>query len=84
MQTHRTWDQLAKQRYQEENQESQPKPDLIPGGVPIAKWATGQVGKKVINPYTGKLVDVEGIPANTKVRDPNDPDPTHIFRVPVQ
>jgi hypothetical protein len=73
---------MAKQQYEKENQVAPPRIDPNPAGVPTAKWAPGQVGKKVINPYTGRLVDVEGIPANTKVRDPNDADPTHIFRVP--
>jgi hypothetical protein len=82
MQTERPWDALAKQQYEKENQVTPPRIDPNPVGVPTAKWAPGQVGKKVINPYTGRLVDVEGIPASTKVRDPNDPDPTHIFRVP--
>jgi len=82
MQTRRAWDEMAKLRYQEENQAKPPGADPKPGGVPTAKWAPGQKGKKVINPFTGKLVDVEGIPAKTKVRDPNDKDPSHIFRVP--
>jgi hypothetical protein len=81
MQTHRPWDEMAKLRYEEENQ-VRPDPVLNPDRVPTAKWALGQKGKKVINPFTGKIVDVEGIPANTKVRDPNDKNPTHIFRVP--
>ena len=92
MQTNRAWDGVARQRYTEGNQVQPPRPDGNPGGnqggiqggVPVAKWAPDQVGKKVVNPFTGKLVDVEGIPANTKVRDPNDPDPTHVFRVPAR
>lgn len=82
MQPNRAWDELAKQQYFQQNQAQPPRRDFNQGGVPTAKWAPGQVGRKVINPYTGKLVDVEGIPANTKVRDPNDSDPSHIFRVP--
>lgn len=85
MYTDRGWDALAKQRYQDENKPKPPGPpeqEQAVGGVPKAKWAPGQKGKKVINPFTGNLVDVEGIPANIKVRDPNDKDPSHIFRVP--
>lgn len=81
MQPHRAWDEMAKLRYKDENQVNRLRPDSL-DGVPTAKWASGQKGKKVINPFTGKLVDVEGIPAKTKVRDPNDNDPSHIFRVP--
>lgn len=88
MQPNGAWDVMAKKKYAEENPGILPNPDPklnpvpIPGDVPVAKWAEGQVGKKVLNPYTGKLVDVQGIPANTKVRDPNDTDPKHVFRVP--
>ena len=85
MQTHRDWDALAKQRYEEETQANRvdaDKPNVAPQGPPTAKWAVGKKGKRVINPFTGKEVDVEGIPARTKVRDPNDKDPSHVFRVP--
>ncbi|MGJ8658016.1 MAG: hypothetical protein ACSHX6_16330 [Akkermansiaceae bacterium] len=82
METERDWDTMAEERYEEENKPQPAEPDPVNVGPPTAKWAPGHVGKKVINPFTGKQVDVEGIPANTKVRDPNDKDPTHIFRVP--
>lgn len=36
----------------------------------------------VMNPFTNNMVDVRGVPAGTKVRDPSDPNPDHIFRVP--
>jgi hypothetical protein len=36
----------------------------------------------VISPFTNKMVDLRGIPAGTKVRDPSDPNPEHVFRVP--
>lgn len=41
-------------------------------------------GKKnfVFNPYTENLVDVRGIPSGTLVRDPEDSDPKHVFRIP--
>ena len=85
MHTHRAWDALAKQRYEEETQSNRvdaDKPNVAPQGPPTAKWAVGKKGKRVINPFTGKEVDVEGIPARTKVKDPNDKDPSHVFRVP--
>ena len=34
------------------------------------------------NPYTFKIVDLQGIPSGTKVRDPMDPNPDHVFRAP--
>ncbi len=36
----------------------------------------------VYNPWTNRSVDVRGIPSGTLIRDPNDGDPTHKFRVP--
>jgi len=60
----------------------QDRPPVIVGGIPTAKWILNQEGKKVTNPFTGGSVDVEGIPAGTKVRDPNDKNEAHIFRVP--
>jgi hypothetical protein len=36
----------------------------------------------VFNPFTNNAVDVRAIPAGTLVRDPNDPDAEHKFRVP--
>ena len=36
----------------------------------------------VFNPFTNDPVDVRAIPPGTLVRDPNDPDPEHKFRVP--
>ncbi len=84
MQPKKAWDAMARQRYLDERRGNPTEPEIKPGDVPIAKWAEGQVGKKVKNPFTGNLVDVEGIPANTKVRDPNDTDPTHVFRVPAR
>ncbi|MFT5905089.1 MAG: hypothetical protein ACI9E1_000679 [Cryomorphaceae bacterium] len=51
------------------------------GGVAIAKIVPGKPGF-VFNPFTNGMVDLRGIPAGTKVRDPSDPNPDHIFRVP--
>ena len=36
----------------------------------------------VFNPFTNDPVDVRAIQSGTHVRDPNDPDPDHKFRVP--
>lgn len=36
----------------------------------------------VFNPFTNSMVDVRGIPPGTLVRDPNDENPDHFFRVP--
>ena len=36
----------------------------------------------VFNPWTNKAVDVRGIPGGSVVRDPNDGNPDHKFRVP--
>ena len=36
----------------------------------------------VFNPFTNDPVDVRAIPPGTLVRDPNDPNPDHKFRVP--
>lgn len=36
----------------------------------------------VFNPWTNKSVDVRGIPSGTLIRDPNDGNPDHKFRVP--
>ena len=47
------------------------------GAVPIP----GKEGF-VFNPFTNDPVDVRAIPPGTLVRDPNDPDPDHKFRVP--
>ena len=36
----------------------------------------------VFNPFTNNPVDVRGIPSGTLVRDPQDPNTEHKFRVP--
>jgi len=89
MQLQREWSKLAKDRYAELNKADESKimnrapvasdPKVV---IPEAKWASGQKGKKVVNPFTGKLVDVEGIPSGTKVMDPTDSNQKHVFRVP--
>lgn len=73
---YRDWVSLAQERYKKEH-----LPPLGPGGIPVAKKVPGKPGF-VFNPFTQNEVDVDGIPAGTKVRDPHDPDESHIFRVP--
>ncbi len=48
------------------------------------RTATSIPGKPgfVFNPWTNKAVDVRGIPGGSVVRDPNDGNPDHKFRVP--
>ena len=48
---------------------------------PTAVPVPGQPGL-VYNPYTHNKVDVKGIASGKLVRDPEDSDPTHKFRVP--
>ena len=47
----------------------------------IAKPVPGRPGH-VFNPYTQNMVDVEGVPSGTKVRDPQDDNEAHTFYVP--
>ena len=65
---------------------SSPKPPVTPPApvkptVRTAKPVPGKPGH-VFNPFTQNHVDVNGIPSGTKVRDPNDGNQAHIFRVP--
>ena len=48
---------------------------------PTAAPVPGKAGY-VFNPYTQGTVDVRGIAPGTLVRDPEDDDPSHKFRVP--
>lgn len=48
---------------------------------PTATAVPGKAGF-VFNPYTQNIVDVKGIGSGKLVRDPEDGDPTHKFRVP--
>ena len=36
----------------------------------------------VFNPFNRRIVDARGIPADTLIRDPQDSDPEHVFRIP--
>lgn len=49
---------------------------------PTAMGVPGRPGY-VFNPFTGNVVDVRGLKAGLLVRDPQDKDLTHSFRVPV-
>lgn len=57
-----------------------------PDGASKPKYPTAAVvpGKPgfVFNPYTHNIVDVKGIASGKLCRDPEDPDPSHKFRVP--
>ena len=59
-----------------------PKPPTI--NTNVVKFAAPVPGKEgfVYNPYTHNQVDVRGIPSGTRVRDPHDTNPAHIFKVP--
>jgi hypothetical protein len=56
------------------------------GSYPTAQFVRDSAGKPVpglvYNPYTGNPVDVKGIPSGTKIRDPKDGNPKHLFFVP--
>lgn len=60
--------------------ESRPAADDRPER-PVAVAIPGKSGF-VFNPYTNGIVDVRGVPPGTLVRDPADPDQSHMFRVP--
>ncbi len=55
-----------------------------PGSKPKYPTASSVPGKPgfVFNPYTHNIVDVKGIGSGKLVRDPEDSDSTHKFRVP--
>lgn len=53
----------------------------IESAIPVASVVAGRPGF-VFNPYNQNMVEVNGIRPGTKVRDPQDPDPSHIFVVP--
>ncbi len=60
-------------------------PVVVKPAIPkVVKFAAPVPGKDgfVFNPYTHNQVDVRGIPSGTKVRDPHDNNPAHIFKVP--
>lgn len=56
----------------------------VEAGIPVAKPVPDKPGF-VVSPYSGKWVDVRGIPAGTLVADPHKPDEEgrkQVFRVP--
>ena len=57
---------------------------VIPATKPKYPTASAVPGKPgfVFNPYTHNIVDVKGIASGKLVRDPEDSDPSHKFRVP--
>ena len=67
-----------------ENGTVTPKPPVSNPNPDVVKYAAPVPNKKgfVYNPYTHNQVDVRGIPSGTKVRDPHDSNPAHVFRVP--
>ncbi|BCX47799.1 hypothetical protein HAHE_17070 [Haloferula helveola] len=48
--------------------------------VPLAK-PVPENPDMVINPYTGEQVNIRGFPRDAVLRDPEDPDPEHVFRL---
>jgi len=50
-------------------------------GIPVASRVAGRPGY-VFNPYSQNMVEVKGMKSGTKVRDPEDPDPSHVFVIP--
>lgn len=59
-------------------------PKTVTPSVPTVKYAAPVPNKPgfCYNPWTHNQVDVRGIPSGTKVRDPHDSNPAHIFKVP--
>ena len=53
----------------------------IESAIPVATVVAGRPGF-VFNPYNQNMVEVNGISSGTKVRDPQDSDPSHVFLVP--
>ncbi len=53
----------------------------VNSAIPIATRVAGRPGF-VFNPYNQNMVEVNGMMPGTKVRDPQDGDPSHIFVVP--
>ncbi|BDS05433.1 hypothetical protein NT6N_04730 [Oceaniferula spumae] len=72
----------AKRRERERDNDTPtaPKPKPKPK-YPTAAEVPGKKGF-VFNPYTHNIVDVKGIASGQLVKDPEDDDPTHKFRVP--
>ncbi len=56
-------------------------PTPVVASTPTAKHVPGRPGF-VFNPFTQNMVDVDGIPSGTKVRDPQDNNEDNKFYVP--
>ncbi len=61
-----------------------PEPEVTKPDPAKYRTASAVPGKEgfVFNPWTNKQVDVRGIESGQLVRDPEDNDPTHKFRIP--
>ncbi|MFC4991142.1 hypothetical protein [Rubritalea tangerina] len=57
------------------------EPEEVEARTPVAERVPGR-SNYVFNPYTGSVVDVSGIESGKLVRDPADPDMSHVFYVP--
>ncbi len=53
----------------------------VNSAIPLATPVAGRPGF-VFNPFNQNMVEVAGLRSGMKVRDPEDPDPSHIFVVP--
>ena len=53
----------------------------VNSAIPLASKVAGRPGF-VFNPFNQNMVEVAGLQSGMKVRDPQDPDPSHIFVVP--
>lgn len=80
----RAREQARREAESRPDEPSDPNPDPSPPPKKDYRTATPIPGKEgfVFNPFTNDPVDVRAIPPGTLVRDPNDPDPEHKFRVP--
>lgn len=76
-------ERLERERLEREQAENN-GPSINPPTKPKYPTAAAVPGKPgfVFNPYTHNIVDVKGIASGKLVRDPEDNDPTHKFRVP--
>lgn len=76
----------ARRRSDDSSSDTPPPRKADPSPPPKKDYRTAQQipGKEgfVFNPFTNNPVDVRAIPPGTLVRDPQDPNPDHKFRVP--
>lgn len=80
LETQRIINEMAQVPVQQTVSINQP---VIPvnSAIPLAGKVAGRPGF-VFNPYNQNMVEVNGLLPGTKVRDPLDPDPSHVFIVP--